>query len=590
MTKHYGASPADWAHFSDTLGLTEDLLPVVSNPNLKISANSTMKGLGKTPSLITPGGVVGIANWTQKRPGAGDINQWKRNGDYGICTQTRVVRAIDVDIDDPVLARAVLDVIEGLVGELPMRYRDNAAKFLLAFKLPGEMGKRVIRCRSGIIEFLATGQQFIAVGTHTSGTTYEWSGGLPEVIPDLDLDTFERVWAALTLAFAVAPAEDSKPSERAAVLSGVLSEDPVARAFQEHGLVRSTGRNGQLNVTCPWAAEHSTTDGAVSETTYFPPHTGGYVQGNFKCLHAHCSHRTMADVRGILDIDGDVADEFDDLTLGLPSSPITSAYDNVVQMLPSTNAHEAPPSRFRVKTMAEFLNHPPMTWLLRGVIPKAELIVLFGPSTCGKSFMALDIAFAIARGMDWRGRKTKKGRVVYICAEGAGGARMRFMAYCRYNGLDPDMTDIGLIDVAPNFLEKGDALEVAKQILLSGKCDLIIGDTFAQMMPGGNENSGEDVGRALANCKGLHRACGCPVMLVHHSGKDAGKGARGWSGLRAAADAELEVLREEDDRVMTVTKMKDGEDGLEFDFKLRTVELGADDDGGTVTSCVVDHE
>ena len=47
---NYGATPQEWAHFDVVLGLTEDLLPVVSNPNAVISPQSKMKGLGKTPS------------------------------------------------------------------------------------------------------------------------------------------------------------------------------------------------------------------------------------------------------------------------------------------------------------------------------------------------------------------------------------------------------------------------------------------------------------------------------------------------------------------------------------------------------------
>jgi RecA-family ATPase len=101
---------------------------------------------------------------------------------------------------------------------------------------------------------------------------------------------------------------------------------------------------------------------------------------------------------------------------------------------------------------------------------------------------------------------------------------------------------------APNLMEKQDALDVARAIVAAGGAQLVIVDTFAQVMPGANENAGEDVGRALAHCKGIHRATGALVLLVHHSGKDSSRGARGWSGLRAAADVELEVVRADDAR------------------------------------------
>src|SRR5690606_20260609 len=79
------------------------------------------------------------------------------------------------------------------------------------------------------------------------------------------------------------------------------------------------------------------------------------------------------------------------------------------------------------------------------------------------------------------------------------------------------------------------------------------------------------------------------VILIHHSGKNALRGARGWSGLRAAADVEMEVLRADDDRIISITKQKDGEEGQDYGFKLRVVPIGLDEDGDAITSCVVDE-
>jgi hypothetical protein len=116
---------------------------------------------------------------------------------------------------------------------------------------------------------------------------------------------------------------------------------------------------------------------------------------------------------------------------------------------------------------------------------------------------------------------------------------------------------------------------------------VVIVDTFAQTTPGANENAGEDMGKALAHCKGIHRATGAVVVLVHHAGKDPTKGARGWSGLRAAADAELEVVRGATGRALRLTKSKDGEDQLEWGFDLEVVQIGVDEDLEPITSCVV---
>ena len=114
-------------------------------------------------------------------------------------------------------------------------------------------------------------------------------------------------------------------------------------------------------------------------------------------------------------------------------------------------------------------------------------------------------------------------------------------------------------------------------------------DTLAQAMAGGDENSAVDMGRALTACKRVHKVTGATVVLVHHSGKDAAKGARGWSGLRAAADAKMEVVRKGDVRHLRVSKQKDGDDSGTYPFKLDVINLGVDDDLASITSCVVRH-
>jgi hypothetical protein len=118
---------------------------------------------------------------------------------------------------------------------------------------------------------------------------------------------------------------------------------------------------------------------------------------------------------------------------------------------------------------------------------------------------------------------------------------------------------------------------------------LIIVDTLAQCMPGGDENGGKDMGLVIAHLKGISKATGAMVLMIHHSGKDASKGARGWSGLRAAVDAEIEVSREGDIRIARLSKLKDDSDGTKFAFELRTVIVGEDEDGDPITSCTIEE-
>lgn len=271
------------------------------------------------------------------------------------------------------------------------------------------------------------------------------------------------------------------------------------------------------------------------------------------------------------------------ISLNAPAS--VEEFENLVEADVPETAGEPP--RFLFEPVATFASTKALPWIIKGVLPKAGLGVVYGASGSGKSFAVLDMGMAIARGVEWRGRKVRQGRVAYVAAEGADGFRKRVAAYALHYGVDLSSVPMTVLNGAPNLLEKQDAVDVAKGIRASGGADLIVVDTLAQVTPGSNENAGEDVGRALGYCRRIHEVTGAMVLLIHHAGKDASKGARGWSGLRAACDAEIEVVREGDARALRLTKSKDGEDGLEWGFALEVVQVDVDEDLEPVTSCVV---
>lgn len=554
----YGALPDEWVHLILGLGLTEDLLPVVANPSAKISPKSKMQAVGKTPSRYNGGRLVaGIAKWTDHKATEEEVQGWMQEPDYGICVQTRTVRAIDVDITDAAQAAKVRAVLP----KLPVRWRSNSSKFLVAFNLPGDYTKRRIIAEHGAIELLATGQQFIAVGTHPSGARYEWEGGLPDDLPELTPEQFEALWQKLVELFAVEPAVSTKAPVKQATLRTAIAEDEVARALDAKGLIRGTAGDGRLDIACPWADEH-TTESAESATSYWPAHTGGFAHGGFKCQHAHCADRTFADLRVVLGLN-DATDDFEVL------------FDEAPE----------PTSRFPVRSEDDMLSDSPPQWFIKGVLPKAAIGAIYGPWGSGKSFLALDMAAAVARGEPWCQHRTKRGRVVYVVAEGQGDFRNRLAA--RRQRFGP--SDIKLITEPPNLLKPKDARALADAILAGGGADLIVLDTLAQVSPGANENSAEDMGKVLAHCGQLHRRTGALVLLVAHSGKDAAKGLRGWSGLSAAFDVQLEVMAVDSAHSVTVEKLKGGQVGAVFGFKLTVETVGVDEDGDPITSCVVEY-
>jgi hypothetical protein len=312
--------------------------------------------------------------------------------------------------------------------------------------------------------------------------------------------------------------------------------------------------------------EWSATSGKYGGADYGRSKWDSMGRGNRRPTTAHRLVRMANEHGAHIDIAQLEADDFD-VVAPVPSAPKAQRFLPVQAGQFAAGAHPG--------------------WLVKNVIPAADLIVLFGESGSGKSFMALDIAGAIARGVPWRGQRAKQGRVIIVAAEGGAGYRGRLKAYAGLHGMDLAALDIWVIHAQPNMLLKDDALDVCKGILAIGGASLVIIDTFAQVMPGANENAAEDMGKALAHCRGICVATKAPVLLVHHSGKDASRGARGWSGLKAAADAELEVSRLPTGRMLRLSKQKDGEDGLAWGFDLDQVPVGLDEDGDVITSMVV---
>jgi hypothetical protein len=107
------------------------------------------------------------------------------------------------------------------------------------------------------------------------------------------------------------------------------------------------------------------------------------------------------------------------------------------------------------------------------------------------------------------------------------------------------------------------------------------------MSAGANENSGEDMGPVMARFDAVAQATGAAMLIIHHNGKDQAKGARGWSGIRAHIDTEIEVMEKDGIRSATITKQRElpGK-GETIYFRLEVVEMGITKFGKPATTCV----
>ena len=176
--------------------------------------------------------------------------------------------------------------------------------------------------------------------------------------------------------------------------------------------------------------------------------------------------------------------------------------------------------------------------------------------------------------------------MTYVCAEASGDFAKRLKAYSTHHGVNLLDLPFQVITDVPNLLKPQDVAALTEQINAAGGADIIVIDTLATVTPGSNENSSEDMGRAITNAQEVSRLTGAMVLLVHHLGKDETRGARGWSGLNAAVDVSMMVTRQEDARVVRINKLREGGDEAEFGFRLVVVPTGFDEDGDVIDSCV----
>lgn len=245
-----------------------------------------------------------------------------------------------------------------------------------------------------------------------------------------------------------------------------------------------------------------------------------------------------------------------------------------------------PREAFRLMTADEVAALPPLKWRIKQVLPASGLAVVYGPSTSGKSFLALDMLAAVADGREWYGYRCVSAPVVYLCLEGEGGLSQRVQAYRKCHGTGAGAA-MRFVTAPFRLLENGDVAELSRIVLDAGGAGAVVClDTLNRAMPGADENSSVDMGNAIASAYRLQAALGGLVLLVHHSGKDVSKGPRGHSSLYAALDGVVELTRNGESRTWINRKAKDGKDGAEHSFRLEIVELGHDVDGDVISSCV----
>ncbi|MGE0724342.1 MAG: AAA family ATPase [Alphaproteobacteria bacterium] len=230
-------------------------------------------------------------------------------------------------------------------------------------------------------------------------------------------------------------------------------------------------------------------------------------------------------------------------------------------------------------------------YIVKGLIPRVGLVVVWGPPKCGKTFWTADLALHVALNREYRGRRVVAGPVVYVVAEGIQGFRRRIEAF-RQNR----MTEEAAADAVPFYAVEVNLDLVAEHHALIAAIRQDIGgvdpavvviDTLNRTLRG-SESSDEDMAAYIAAADAVRTTFNCAVIVVHHCGIDATR-PRGHTSLGGAVDAQLAVKRDTAGGFTTTVEwQKDGPEGDVLSSRLVPVEIGVDDDGDAITSCVVE--
>lgn len=261
-------------------------------------------------------------------------------------------------------------------------------------------------------------------------------------------------------------------------------------------------------------------------------------------------------------------------------------------MSPATQPAAAdPPGWLPVERFAAIEPKLKGLWLVKRLLPAAGVALIYGHPNCGKSFFAIDIGLRVSLGWDCFGRKVRQGLVVYVGAEGVNGLRNRIAAFRQHHGVEA--APFSLVPCPINMqAPDADVLRLGQLIRreaahFGAEPVLIVIDTLSKTFGAGKENT-DDMASYVANCERISAAFKCCVMPIHHRPKDAeSTDPRGHSSLKGGLDTTI-LIEAGRTKAAEIVKQRDGEIGERLLFNLTVIELGEDEDGDPVTSCIVE--
>jgi hypothetical protein len=198
-------------------------------------------------------------------------------------------------------------------------------------------------------------------------------------------------------------------------------------------------------------------------------------------------------------------------------------------------------------------------WLVKELWAEEAVGIVGGEPKCCKSFLALQMAVAVASGRPALGRflVSQPGPVLLFAAEDAlHEVRRRLLGIASAAGVELAALDLYVIGVPVVRLDRSEDRRELEETVAALKPRLLVLDPFVRLHRV-DENVSAEVAPLLAYLRELQRRHQTAVLLVHHARKGAshvrgGQALRGSSELHAWGDSNLYLRRRADALQLTI--------------------------------------
>jgi hypothetical protein len=248
-------------------------------------------------------------------------------------------------------------------------------------------------------------------------------------------------------------------------------------------------------------------------------------------------------------------------------------------------------SKIPLYNLSKLADLPDPKWDMEWLIGRAKMGMIVGKWGQYKTFVALDMAVALASGVPWPAvidkdckqyKVCRALRVLYIAAEGGAADYNKRTRAALKNRPEIDHEQVNRnfvlaaasapLDTVAGQYAIADAIEGATK-MMGGPPEVIFCDTLAKSMAG-EENSNTEMGKVQRVAAAIQRFLDCTFVFVHHTGKDGDKSGRGASSMPAGLDFLLHVKGEDEIQVATVNVEKQKDAAAEKNIILQGQSVG----------------